>query len=122
MGTIYLVHFSRPYKHARHYLGFAEDLDARMTAHRAGNGARLIQVLAAEGIEFVLARAWEGPPPRATVEEPQVVAASVPDMSIRSRSASSLRFGAAISCGDGKHDIGLIPAECSDADRGARWH
>jgi site-specific DNA-cytosine methylase len=33
IGTVYLLHFDRPYKHARHYLGWAESLDARLAVH-----------------------------------------------------------------------------------------
>ncbi len=40
MGLIYLLHFERSYHHARHYLGYTEDLEARVTAHRAGRAAR----------------------------------------------------------------------------------
>ena len=29
MGLIYLLHFERSYHHARHYLGYTDDLDAR---------------------------------------------------------------------------------------------
>lgn len=57
-GTVYLLHFERPYKHARHYLGWTRDLDARLADHRAGSGARLLAVLKAEGIGFTLARVW----------------------------------------------------------------
>jgi predicted GIY-YIG superfamily endonuclease len=56
----YLLHFERPYRHARHYLGYASDLDARLAEHRAGRGARLIQVIIRAGIDFTLARTWEG--------------------------------------------------------------
>lgn len=59
-GTVYLLHFDRPYKHAQHYLGWAADLDTRLAAHRAGNGARLITVIAAAGISWQLARTWPG--------------------------------------------------------------
>lgn len=59
-GTVYLLCFSAPYRHARHYVGFATDLEARLAEHRAGRGARLIQVITAAGIEFTLARTWEG--------------------------------------------------------------
>jgi predicted GIY-YIG superfamily endonuclease len=55
--TVYLLHFDRPY---RHYLGFASDLEARIAIHRAGRGARLIQVITAAGIGFVIARTWSG--------------------------------------------------------------
>jgi hypothetical protein len=55
-GTVYLLHFERPYKHARHYLGFAEDLQRRLELHHAGRGARLVQVVVAAGIGFQLVR------------------------------------------------------------------
>jgi predicted GIY-YIG superfamily endonuclease len=58
--TVYLLHFDRPYCHARHYLGFACDLDQRIARHRAGDGARLVEVAAAAGIGFVVARTWPG--------------------------------------------------------------
>lgn len=60
LGSVYLIHFDRPYKHARHYLGWALDIDARLAAHRGGSGARLMSVVKAEGIGWVLARTWHG--------------------------------------------------------------
>lgn len=59
---IYLLHFDRPYKHARHYTGWTPDgnLDARLAAHKAGRGARLTQVVAQAGIGWTLARTWPG--------------------------------------------------------------
>lgn len=59
VGTIYLYHFDRPYKHAKHYLGWTEDLAARHAEHQAGNGARLLAVVRAAGIEYQLVRTWE---------------------------------------------------------------
>ncbi|MFE0152836.1 hypothetical protein ACFWY5_37230 [Nonomuraea sp. NPDC059007] len=60
-GTVYLLHFERPYKHARHYIGWtAGDLNHRLRQHRNGSGARLIQVITANGIGFVVARLWDG--------------------------------------------------------------
>jgi hypothetical protein len=56
-GTIYLLHFARPYRHARHSLGFAEDLERRLAQHR---GARLVQVVLGAGIGFEVARTWDG--------------------------------------------------------------
>ena len=60
LSAQYLLHFERPYKHARHYLGFAEDLERRLELHRAGRGARLVEVVVAAGIGFRLVRTWEG--------------------------------------------------------------
>jgi hypothetical protein len=59
-GTVYLLHFDRPYKHARHYAGWAANLDARLAAHGTRHGARLLEVLRAEGIGWTLARTWPG--------------------------------------------------------------
>jgi predicted GIY-YIG superfamily endonuclease len=59
-GTIYLLHFSEAYKHAKHYLGFSEDLAKRLDAHSKGQGARLTQVILQAGLSFELARTWEG--------------------------------------------------------------
>jgi predicted GIY-YIG superfamily endonuclease len=59
-GTVYLLHFERPYKHARHYLGWASNLDARLAEHAAGHGARLLAVIRAAGIGWTLARTWPG--------------------------------------------------------------
>jgi predicted GIY-YIG superfamily endonuclease len=60
IGTIYLLHFSRPFKHAKHYLGWAENLDARLAEHEKGRGANLLAVIQAEGITWTVARTWEG--------------------------------------------------------------
>lgn len=56
---VYLLHFDRPYFHARHYLGATGSLDARLQRHRAGNGARLVEAVMAAGIGFTLARLWK---------------------------------------------------------------
>ena len=42
VGVIYLLHFERSYHHARHYLGYTDDLDGRLAAHRAGRGSPLV--------------------------------------------------------------------------------
>ena len=60
MGTVYLLCFSKPYKHARHYLGFTHDLQSRLSVHNKGQGARLVQVVIEAGITFQLARTWSG--------------------------------------------------------------
>ena len=55
---VYLIHFDRPYAHARHYTGWTRDLPQRIADHRAGKGARLLAVIAAAGIGWELARVW----------------------------------------------------------------
>jgi hypothetical protein len=68
-GTVYLLHFDRPYGPgggpngrgtAKHYIGWASDLDTRLAEHKAGHGARLLAVVHAAGIGWTLARTWPG--------------------------------------------------------------
>jgi hypothetical protein len=59
VGTAYLLHFARPYHHARHYLGFTTNLEARLVTHRLGDGSPLISAVVDDGIEIFLARTWE---------------------------------------------------------------
>jgi predicted GIY-YIG superfamily endonuclease len=67
-GTVYLLHFDRPYGPgggangrgtARHYLGWAKNLEQRLAQHEAGAGARLMQVVKDAGIGWRLARTWK---------------------------------------------------------------
>lgn len=59
-GTIYLLHFDRPYRHAAHYTGWTKNLEERLLDHELGLGARLTAVVAAAGISWTLARTWNG--------------------------------------------------------------
>ncbi len=59
-GTVYLLHFDRPYGHAGHYTGWTTDLTTRLAEHAAGHGARLLAVARAAGIGWTLARTWTG--------------------------------------------------------------
>lgn len=59
---VYLLHFEKPFRHARHYTGFAETpatFARRIAHHRAGRGARLVARAADAGIDFEIARVWE---------------------------------------------------------------
>ena len=67
MSTVYLIHFERPIGdlsnprgQARHYLGSTTDLEARLAAHRAGNGSRLMEVVNEAGIAWTVTRTWPG--------------------------------------------------------------
>lgn len=59
-GTVYLIHFERPFRHARHYVGWSEQLEARLAHHRNGNGSRLMAAVTAAGIEWQVVRTWPG--------------------------------------------------------------
>ena len=58
--TVYLLHFDRPSRHAKHSLGSCQDLERRLTQHGKGRGARLLEVVQAVGIGWQLARTWCG--------------------------------------------------------------
>jgi hypothetical protein len=58
LGTVYLLHFDRPYRHARHYVGWTGNLGLRITRHRAGGGSPLIHAASEAGIGFRVARLW----------------------------------------------------------------
>lgn len=60
LGVIYLLHFDQPYKHARHYLGWARRPADRLRHHANGTGARLTAVLREHGIGWTCVRRWRG--------------------------------------------------------------
>ena len=56
---VYLIHFDKPYKHAKHYLGYAsKSVERRLKKHEDGTGARLMQVIGEAGITWQLVRVW----------------------------------------------------------------
>jgi hypothetical protein len=59
-GTVYLLHFRSPYRHARHYQYCAGDVAIRVAAHQTGQGARLLAVVSQAGIGVDLVRTWPG--------------------------------------------------------------
>jgi hypothetical protein len=62
MGWVYLIHFERPYHHAKHYLGFTSygSVSIRFAAHQNGQGANLTQHVVRAGIALRLVRVWKG--------------------------------------------------------------
>ncbi len=67
MSTVYLIHFDRPLGNlnnprgqARHYLGYSDDLEARLERHREGNGAAIMAAVARAGIDWTVVRTWNG--------------------------------------------------------------
>ena len=51
---------SRIAGHAGHYLGYADDVDKRVSLHRKGQGARLTQVAVELGMTIEIVRTWKG--------------------------------------------------------------
>ena len=59
-GVVYLLHFDKPFGHARHYLGWAINLDGRLHHHEKGTGANLLKHAKAAGVSWSLVRTWPG--------------------------------------------------------------
>jgi predicted GIY-YIG superfamily endonuclease len=60
VGTVYLIHFHSPLKHAKHYIGFTLNLEGRCLDHRKGVGSKLLAAVSAAGIEWSVVRTWDG--------------------------------------------------------------
>lgn len=56
--TVYLIHFKEPYKHARHYVGFTDDLERRLEQHKGSYSSKLMAVVNAAGIAWECVRTW----------------------------------------------------------------
>lgn len=63
-GTIYLIHFETPLKHAKHYLGWTEgDVSKRLWTHcngDRGGPSKLVQAVRRAGIRLAVVRTWRG--------------------------------------------------------------
>jgi predicted GIY-YIG superfamily endonuclease len=61
MTGVYLLHFVPRYKHAGHYLGYADDIQKRLYQHEYGQAqVALTDAASKAGVQFLLARTWEG--------------------------------------------------------------
>lgn len=58
-GTIYLLHFDPPYRHAKHYLGWTNREQVRYKAHLNGKGSRLVAAAVAAGSQITVV--WTRP-------------------------------------------------------------
>ncbi len=57
---VYLIHLDHALKHAKHYLGFSEDVQERVQQHRNGRGATFMKAISKEGITWHVSRIWDG--------------------------------------------------------------
>lgn len=61
MKGVYLLHFEPRYKHAGHYLGYADDIGRRVFEHEiSGSGAKLPDAARRAGVNMYLARVFPG--------------------------------------------------------------
>jgi len=56
----YLICLSQPYFHARHYVGYSDDIARRIETHRKGQGSPLLAAALMAGIDFRVVRIWPG--------------------------------------------------------------
>lgn len=63
-GWLYLLHFSEPYYHARHYLGWVHGRRGgvawRLARHLRGDGSPLVAAAVRAGLRVELALIWPG--------------------------------------------------------------
>jgi predicted GIY-YIG superfamily endonuclease len=62
--VVYLLHFSLPYHHTQHYIGFSTQLQKRLGHHFNGSGSPFVHAVSQSGRKVVVARIW----PRARQE------------------------------------------------------
>lgn len=54
-GIVYILEFSEPMAHARHYIGYAESIDTvffRIKQHKRGQGANITRIAVSRGIKL----------------------------------------------------------------------
>lgn len=57
--AVYILHFDPPYLHARHYVGFSEDVPGRFDTHSRGRGSPLVKAALRSGSTVTVAHVWE---------------------------------------------------------------
>lgn len=60
MQGVYILHFTKTYKGATHYIGFSTDIYARFAEHTSGRGNPLVKAALEAGSGILLVRIWEG--------------------------------------------------------------
>lgn len=59
VGSCYMLEIVPPYKHCRHTIGFAIDVERRLQEHRSGKGSQLTKAAVKAGCTLELVRVWE---------------------------------------------------------------
>ncbi len=57
-NVCYLIHFDEPVSGVQHYLGFTTDLRRRISQHRSGEGALLLNRANIKGVGWRVVRVW----------------------------------------------------------------
>ena len=60
-GTVYVLHFDPPYRHAGHYVGWtAGEVTDRLAVHLQGRGSPLVRAAVEAGVDVQLAATYAG--------------------------------------------------------------
>lgn len=59
-GYIYLICFDKKLHHAKHYIGWTENIDNRLDNHKNGNGACILKALNKKNIDYKIVKIWKG--------------------------------------------------------------
>lgn len=59
MGYVYLIHFEKPIGNARHYTGYTDNFEKRISQHRNGEGSDLTRIANERGINWLVVRVWQ---------------------------------------------------------------
>jgi predicted GIY-YIG superfamily endonuclease len=54
----YLIHLDKPFHHARHYVGFSDDVFRRLCEHKLGQGSKLLRAVNDAGIGWHVVKIW----------------------------------------------------------------
>lgn len=60
IGTVYIIHLETPLGHAKHYVGWAINPEARIAHHANGSGSTLMRAVQQAGIEWHVSQVIEG--------------------------------------------------------------
>jgi hypothetical protein len=103
---VYLLHFSKPFGHAKHYVGVTKrGIEERVKEHQSGTkGAHLCKLVRQAGIDLILARVWIQVPRYFELKLKNRGKASVcPICKAAKREAARHAAGAAEPSGDSHH-------------------
>jgi predicted GIY-YIG superfamily endonuclease len=60
IAGVYLLHFTKPFGRARHYIGWSPDIYKRVSRHKEGKGAKFTMGALRHGADLLLVRIWPG--------------------------------------------------------------
>lgn len=60
MASVYLIHLEKPFKHAKHYIGYTalESVEDRVKRHKNNSGSHFLSVCNYECIDYKVVRTW----------------------------------------------------------------